>query len=70
MKAVSASGEKGLAELIMATHTGMTTDEFTRTYDRESSIGKLDKALDEATTRKWVVVDMKQDWKVIFPGER
>jgi hypothetical protein len=29
MKAVAASGEKGLAELIMATHTGMSTDEFT-----------------------------------------
>jgi phosphoserine phosphatase len=36
-------------------------------YDRESQIGRLDKALDEATTRKWVVVDMKQDWKVIYP---
>ncbi len=35
-------------------------------YDRESHIGKLDKALDEATSRKWVVVDMKQDWKTIF----
>ena len=37
-------------------------------YDRESHIGKLDKALDEATPRKWVVVDMKKDWKVIYPG--
>jgi hypothetical protein len=36
-------------------------------YDRESHIGKLDKALDEAQMRKWVVVDMKQDWKVIYP---
>ena len=35
-------------------------------YDRESHIGKLDKALDEATARNWVVVDMKQDWKTIF----
>jgi phosphoglycolate phosphatase-like HAD superfamily hydrolase len=35
-------------------------------YDRESRIGKLDKALDEATARKWLVVDMKQDWKTIF----
>ena len=37
-------------------------------YDRESHIGKLDKALDEALMRKWVVVDMKQDWKVIYPS--
>ena len=35
-------------------------------YDRESQIGRLDKALDEATASKWVVVDMKQDWKVIY----
>ena len=39
-------------------------------YDRESQIGKLDKALDEATARKWVVVDMKQDWKVIYPFQK
>ena len=36
-------------------------------YDRESQIGKLDKALDEALARQWVVVDMKADWKVIYP---
>jgi hypothetical protein len=36
-------------------------------YDRESSIGRLDVALDEAPERGWVVVDMKQDWKTIFP---
>jgi len=39
-------------------------------YDRKSSIGTLDKAWDEATARKWVVVDMKQDWRVIFPNEK
>jgi hypothetical protein len=39
-------------------------------YDRESQIGKLDKALDEATDRKWVVVDMKRDWRVIYPFEK
>jgi phosphoglycolate phosphatase-like HAD superfamily hydrolase len=35
-------------------------------YDRESHIGKLDKGLDEAKTRGWAVVDMKNDWKKIF----
>lgn len=35
-------------------------------YDRQSHIGKLDKALDEATAKKWVVVDMKNDWKTVF----
>jgi phosphoserine phosphatase len=39
-------------------------------YDRQSHIGKLDKALDEATARKWVVVDMQRDWKVIYPFQR
>jgi len=36
-------------------------------YDRESHIGRLDKGLDEAQTRGWVMVDMKADWKVVFP---
>jgi len=39
-------------------------------YDRESSIGRLDKALDAAAGNKWTVADMKKDWKVIFPFER
>ncbi len=36
-------------------------------YDRQSKVGKLDKALDEANAKGWIVVDMKRDWKVIFP---
>lgn len=35
-------------------------------YDRNSHIGKLDKALDEAAKRDWVLVDMKEDWGTIF----
>lgn len=38
-------------------------------YDRKSKVGKLDKALDEATAKGWNVVDMKKDWKQIFPSE-
>jgi len=38
-------------------------------YDRKSSFGKLDKALDEANAKRWTVVDMKNDWKVIFPPQ-
>jgi phosphoglycolate phosphatase-like HAD superfamily hydrolase len=38
-------------------------------YDRQSDIGRLDKAWDEAVRRKWAVVDMKNDWKVIYPFE-
>ena len=36
-------------------------------YDRQSHIGKLDQALDEAAARGWTVVDMKRDWKTVFP---
>lgn len=36
-------------------------------YDRDSHIGKLDKALDAAQENDWTVVDMQQDWKVIYP---
>ena len=39
-------------------------------YDRQSHIGTLDKALDEARERGWSVVDMKRDWRVVFPHER
>jgi phosphoglycolate phosphatase-like HAD superfamily hydrolase len=39
-------------------------------YDRKSSIGRLDKALDEAKTKGWTIVDMKSDWKVIYPFDR
>ena len=36
-------------------------------YDRKSHIGTLDVALDQATKDGWTVVDMKNDWKVIYP---
>jgi phosphoglycolate phosphatase-like HAD superfamily hydrolase len=35
-------------------------------YDRDSHIGRLDKGLDEAPQRGWIVVDMKSDWKEVF----
>ena len=36
-------------------------------YDRKSHVGTLDKALDQAATNGWVIVDMKKDWKQMFP---
>jgi hypothetical protein len=36
-------------------------------YDRHSHVGKLDTALDEANRRGWTVVDMKRDWRTVFP---
>lgn len=35
-------------------------------YDRQSVVGRLDQALDEAQTRGWTVVDMKRDWNRVF----
>ena len=36
-------------------------------YDRKSSIGRLDKGFDEARARGWTIVDIKQDWKWVYP---
>ena len=36
-------------------------------YDRDSKIGKLDTAWDEAVAKGWNVVSMKDDWDRIFP---
>jgi hypothetical protein len=39
-------------------------------YDRQSSFGKLDKALDEAHAKGWIVVNMKGDWNRIFAFDK
>ena len=36
-------------------------------YDRDSHIGQLVRGLDEGPQRGWVIVDMKNDWNVIYP---
>ncbi|MDO6761391.1 HAD family hydrolase [Tamlana sp. 2_MG-2023] len=36
-------------------------------YDRESHIGQFNKGLDYATENGWTIIDMKKDWKVIYP---
>jgi hypothetical protein len=38
-------------------------------YDRKSFIGKLDSALDEGNAKGWTVVDMRNDWRRVFPFE-
>jgi hypothetical protein len=38
-------------------------------YDRHSHFGRLDLALDAAAVNGWTVVDMKADWKEIFPAQ-
>jgi len=37
-------------------------------YDSDSKVGTLNKALDEAVAKQWTVIDMKSDWKTIFPA--
>ena len=39
-------------------------------YDRDSHIGRLDKGLDQALNDGWTVIDMKNDWKIIYPFEK
>ncbi len=39
-------------------------------YDKNSKIGRFSQSLmDEAKARNWIVVSMKNDWKIIFPWE-
>lgn len=39
-------------------------------YDRDSHIGKLDKGLDYANAHNWTVIDMKNDWNIIYPFQK
>ena len=55
---------KGTRFMLIVHHTDAERE---WAYDRKSKIGHLDKALDEALTNGWTVVDMKQDWKIIYP---
>ena len=55
------------ARLALLVHHNDAIREFA--YDRAPSIGQLDKALDEANAKGWTVVDMRNDWRRIFPFE-
>lgn len=35
-------------------------------YDRESHIGRLDRGLDAASARGWLIVEIDRDWKTVF----
>jgi phosphoglycolate phosphatase-like HAD superfamily hydrolase len=54
--------------LALLVHHDDATREFA--YDRQSKVGKLDKAWDEAVTDGWTVVSMKDDWLTIYPGTK
>ncbi|QEU10633.1 HAD family hydrolase [Paracoccus yeei] len=36
-------------------------------YDRDSHIGKLDKAMTDAPDKGWLLIDMAQDWSRVYP---
>jgi phosphoglycolate phosphatase-like HAD superfamily hydrolase len=55
------------ARLALLVHHNDAVREFA--YDRDPSIGQLDKALDEANAKGWTVVDMQNDWRRVFPFE-
>jgi phosphoglycolate phosphatase-like HAD superfamily hydrolase len=59
-----AKGGSGVRFALLVHHTDAERE---WAYDRNSSVGKLDKALDVAQAEGWTVVDMKNDWKTIFP---
>jgi phosphoglycolate phosphatase-like HAD superfamily hydrolase len=59
-----AKGGGGVRFALLVHHTDAERE---WAYDRTSSIGRLDKALDAAQAEGWTVVDMKNDWKTIFP---
>jgi phosphoglycolate phosphatase-like HAD superfamily hydrolase len=59
-----AKGGAGVRFALIVHHTDAERE---WAYDRTSSIGRLDKALDTAEAMGWTVVDMKNDWNKIFP---
>jgi phosphoglycolate phosphatase-like HAD superfamily hydrolase len=59
-------GGGGMSFALLVHHTDAERE---WAYDRQSHVGKLDKALDSAGEHGWTVVDMKTDWRVVFPFE-
>lgn len=59
-----AAAGKGLRFALYVHHTDAERE---WAYDRHSSIGRLNKGLDEAQAKGWTVVDMKHDWKSVYP---
>jgi phosphoserine phosphatase len=47
-------------------------DDATRevAYDRQSHVGRLARALDDAPSNGWTVVSVKDDWKSLYPAPR
>jgi phosphoglycolate phosphatase-like HAD superfamily hydrolase len=56
------------ARFVALVHHTDTDREYA--YDRQSHVGKLDKALEEAQRQRWLVIDMKHDWRRVFAGDQ
>ena len=56
----------GLRLMLLVHHTDAVRE---YAYDRQDKLARLDKALDEAHAKGWTIVDMKNDWKTIFPPQ-
>ena len=61
------AGARGPRLAVLVHHTDAERE---WAYDRNTSSGRLSRALDEAPRRGWVLVDMKRDWSVIYPFQR
>ena len=61
-----AAGSPGKSLMLLVQHDDAVRE---YAYDRHTKVGKLDKALDEAKAKNWIVVSMKRDWKRIFAFE-
>jgi phosphoglycolate phosphatase-like HAD superfamily hydrolase len=59
------AGGPGASLAVLVHHTDADRE---WAYDRDSHIGQLNAALDEAGEKGWLVVDMKHDWKTIYPA--
>ncbi|MDR5781586.1 HAD family hydrolase [Caballeronia sp. LZ065] len=59
------TAEQTRPHLALIVHHDDATREFA--YDRQSKVGKLDRAWDEALAKGWIVVSMKDDWNAIYP---
>jgi phosphoserine phosphatase len=58
----TSAGEPGFGAILHHTDS-----EREWAYDRESSVGRLDQALDLAPGAGWTVIDMKKDWNRVYP---
>ena len=59
-----ATGGNGAGLAVLVHHDDAERE---NAYDRDSRIGRLDKALEVAEARDWTVVSMREDWRTIFP---